>query len=259
MTLLPVFFLCPKSTFSTTAIYECRQDNGSTYQQLTMNTAATKAKLDLLMHGIQSTQHQIEHLKLDCMPDMELSMDSPYFFKDQRIWCENTPAKVGLYHCFMRTTAQNMREHKIFIVVSGNCRHASEELYNMWLDTRHDITVRQFVSCAEIDWLRKATLRHHSRLAARVAQALNLNVDFIEDVSSVDGASMLLPSTSCVTRDIMLTGGLNGCSGYLWALEIQDPTDFLEMSFRLPAEIWGSQRTRCAIISFSPHGTKKTQ
>lgn len=68
------------------------------------------------------------------------------------------------------------------------------------------------VSCAEIDWLRKATLRHHSRLAARVAQALNLNVDFIEDVSSVDGASMLLPSTSCVTRDIMLTGGLNGCS-----------------------------------------------
>jgi len=195
-----------KSTFSTTAIYECRQDNGSTYQQLTMNVAGTKAKLNQIMHRIQSTQHEMDHLKLDCMTDMELHVSSPYFFKDQRSWCENTPAKVGIYHCFMRTTAQNTREHKIFIVVSGYCRHASEELYNMWLDARHDITVRQFVTCAELDWLRKATLRHHSRLAARVAQALNLNVDLIEDVNSVDGASMMLPSTSCVTRDIMLTG-----------------------------------------------------
>ena len=60
--------------------------------------------------------------------------------------------------------------------------------------------------------LRKATIRHHSRLAARVAQVLHLNVDFIEDVNSVDGANMLLPSTSCVTRDIMLTGGITGCN-----------------------------------------------
>ena len=201
-----------KSTFSTIAIYECRQECGSVYQELTKDIVATKAKLNTIMHAIQSTQHKIDHLKMECMPDMELSNESPYFFKDQRSWCENTPCKIGIYHCFMRTTAQHTREHKIFIVVSGYCRHASEELYNMWLDTRHDISVRQFVNCAEIDWLRKATLRHHSRLAARVAQVLHLNVDFIEDVNSVDGANMLLPSTSCVTRDIMLKGGITGCN-----------------------------------------------
>ena len=153
----------------------------------------------------------------------------------------------------------------------------------MWLDARHDITVRQFVTCAELDWLRKATLRHHSRLAARVAQALNLNVDLIEDVNSVDGASMLLPSTSCVTRDIMLTGGLTGysvvytcsaailescksgiifdcfarkASGYSWALEIQDPTASLAMSSRLQAKTWGSQRILCATTSFFLPATK---
>jgi hypothetical protein len=177
-------FPLSKSTFSTIAIYECRQHNASAYQELMMNMAATKAKLNKIMYMIQSTQHQIDHLKLDCMPDMELSIESPYFFKDQRSWCENTPCKNGIYHCFMRTTAKNTREHKIFIVVSGYCRHASEELYNMWLDVRHDITVRQFVTCAELDWLRKATIRHHSRLAARVAQALDMNVDLIEDVNS---------------------------------------------------------------------------
>jgi hypothetical protein len=53
----------------------------------------------------------------------------------------------------------------------------------------------------------KATLRHHSSLAARVEQGLNLNVRFIEDVNVVDSASMLLPSTSVVCRDLALVGG----------------------------------------------------
>ena len=41
----------------------------------------------------------------------------------------------------MRTNTQNIREHKVFIVVSGYCAHATEELYNLWLDARHSITI----------------------------------------------------------------------------------------------------------------------
>jgi hypothetical protein len=100
-----------------------------------------------------------------------------------------------------------MREHKIFIVVTGYCKHASEELHNMWLDARHDITAGPFMACAELDWLRKATLRHHSRLAAHLAQRLNLNVRYIQDVNAVDNVSMLLPSTSCVCRDLAFVNG----------------------------------------------------
>jgi hypothetical protein len=196
-----------KSSFVTTAIYECLQDNGSSFMQLTINIGATTAKLKEIMLEIESSNHETEHLKFDCMPDSDPSTDSQQTFKDQRVWRENTPAKIGVYHCFMRTTAQNMREHKIFIIVSGYCRHASEELHNMWLDARHDITAGQFMACAELDWLRKATLRHHSRLAARVAEGLNLHVRFIEDVNAVDRVCMLLPSTSCVCRDLALVGG----------------------------------------------------
>ena len=196
-----------KCSFFTTAIYECIQDNGSAFLQLTTDMHATTDKLRRIVRTIEASDDETELLKFDCMPDWDAATESQYTFKDQRAWRENAPAKIGVYHCFMRTTAQNRREHKLFIVVSGHCRHASEELHNMWLDARHDITAGQFMKCAELDWLRKATLRHHSRLAARVAQGLNLNVRFIEDVNAVDSASMLLPSTSVVCRDLALVGG----------------------------------------------------
>ena len=194
------------SSFATTAIYECLQDNGCSYQQLTANTGVTLQRLRDVMSTIECADDGTDYLKLDCMPELDANSDRYNIFKDQRAWRENTPAKIGVYHCFMRTTAQNMREHKIFIVVSGYCKHASEELHNMWLDARHDITAGQFLACAELDWLRKATLRHHSRLAAKVADTLNLHVRRIEDVNAVDKVAMLLPSTSVVCRDLALVG-----------------------------------------------------
>jgi hypothetical protein len=190
-----------KSSMSTTAIYECLQDNGASYLRLTSDVAGATRTLAEIISALDQQQVS-EPLSLDCMPDMDFAALTQHTFKDQRTWSENVPAKIGVYHCFMRASAQNMREHKIFIVVSGSCRQASEELYNMWLDARDHITAGQFIACAEVDWLRKATLRHHNRLAARVAQALNLPVRLIEDINSVDSVSMLLPTTNCVTRDI---------------------------------------------------------
>jgi hypothetical protein len=190
-----------KSTMSTTAIYECLPDNGASYLRLTSDVAGATRTLAEIISAIDQQQVS-EPLSLDCMPDMDFTALSQHTFKDQRTWSENVPAKIGVYHCFMRASAQNMREHKIFIVVSGSCRQASEELYNMWLDARNHITAGQFIACAEVDWLRKATLRHHNRLAARVAQALKLPVRLIDDINSVDSVSMLLPTTNCVTRDI---------------------------------------------------------
>lgn len=190
-----------KSSMSTTAIYECIQDHGASYLRLSSDVGETARRLAEIM-GTLEQDSRSEPLNLDCMPEMDFAAMAQHTFKDQRTWRENIPAKIGVYHCFMRTTAQNMREHKIFIVVTGSCRQASEELYNMWLDARDHITAGQFLACAELDWLRKATLRHHNRLAARVAQGLNLPVRYIDDINSVDSCSMVLPTTSCVTRDI---------------------------------------------------------
>jgi len=191
-----------KSSFATTAVYECLPDTAA-FRNLSSDIERAAA---LLMETVRSIDADNEEpLKFDCMPDWENAAVSQ--LKDQRAWRESIPAKIGVYHAFMRTTAQNMREHKLFIVVSGHCRHASEELYNLWLDARETITVKQFMDCAEVDWLRKATLRHHNRLAARLARNLGLNVRYIDDVDAVTSTSALLPTTCSVSRDLVMRRG----------------------------------------------------
>jgi hypothetical protein len=60
---------------------------------------------------------------------------------------------------------------------------------------------------AELDWLRKTTMWHHNRLAARVAKHLDLSVRYLDDVDAVNTTSALLPTTSCVYRDMLLRAG----------------------------------------------------
>lgn len=191
-----------KSSFATTAVYECLPD-AAAFRELSSDVEKAATLLLEMVSSIESDP--AEPLKFDCMPDWENAAVSQ--LKDQRPWRESIPAKIGVYHAFMRTTAQNMREHKLFIIVSGHCRHASEELYNLWLDARESITAKQFMECAEVDWLRKATLRHHNRLAARLARKLNLNVRYIDDVDAVTSTSALLPTTCSVSRDLAAKHG----------------------------------------------------
>jgi hypothetical protein len=65
-----------KSSFVTTAIYECLQDNGSSFLELTTNMSATTAKLREMMENIESRDNETEHLKFDCMPELDASVDS---------------------------------------------------------------------------------------------------------------------------------------------------------------------------------------
>jgi hypothetical protein len=105
-------------------------------------------------HQFLETSLSEKHLNFECMHDWTSLMN----VRDQRAWSDGLPVKMGIYHCFIRTNAQNEREYKVFIVVSGNCRHASEELYKLWLDARDDITITQFMESAEVTWLRQTTL-----------------------------------------------------------------------------------------------------
>jgi hypothetical protein len=199
-----------KSTFGMTAIYEClmspQQAAGQVptpYLQLVSDMQQSTAKLQEVVSDLENSP--LEPLKLDCMPDWENLHQSMHNIRDQREWVENMPGKIGLYHCFMRTNAQNRREHKVFIVISGHCAHASEELYNLWLDARESISAREFMQCAEISWLRQSTMRHHNRLAARVAHKFNLTVRFMTDASAVGPPTdMLLPTTCTVYRDLSM-------------------------------------------------------
>ena len=93
-----------------------------------------------LLEVVRSVEEdEAEPLKFDVMPDW--STTSLAQLQDQRPWRESVPAKIGVYHVFIRSTEQNTRKHKLFIVVSGHCPHASEELYNLW----HTLTPRTLV------------------------------------------------------------------------------------------------------------------
>ena len=97
-----------KSSFSTTAIYECMPaSHGVTpYLQLVTDMKNSTACLQQVINDLQESP--LQPLTLDCMPDWENIQQSIHNIRDQREWVENVPDKIGLYHCFMRTNAQNM-------------------------------------------------------------------------------------------------------------------------------------------------------
>jgi hypothetical protein len=192
-----------KNCFGMTAVYECNSSkHANAYISIMNNLTKTKERMLAVADELREFEDQALPLTLQCMHDWTTTLN----IRDQRGWTEGLPAKMGVYHCFMRTNAQNEREHKVFVVVSGNCRQASEELYNLWLDARDDITVRQFMECAEVAWLRQATLRWLNRVAWRVMTALELSSNAVMlDMEAVGPpVSMLLPTTYTVYNDMYM-------------------------------------------------------
>ena len=204
-----------KKSFAQTTIYQCFANEQNLnaidahslpYLQLVSEFSNTCAKMKEFVQEIEDDGQ--DPLTLDCMPDYE---DANFFehnvsahmWQDNKAWSENIPNKIGLYHCFMRTNAQTAREHQVYIIVSGECKFASEQLYNYWLDARNYISARQFVNCAELNWLRQATARNHNRLAAKLAKKMNLQVQLVKDGAAADSnVNMALPANHTVYCDI---------------------------------------------------------
>jgi hypothetical protein len=70
-----------------------------------------------LLEVVRSVEEdEAEPLKFDVMPDWNASSSAQ--LQDQRPWRESVPAKIGVYHAFIRSTEQNTREHKLFIVAA---------------------------------------------------------------------------------------------------------------------------------------------
>jgi hypothetical protein len=94
---------------------------------------------------------------------------------------------------------------KLFIVVSGSLAHADDELYGLWQDSCTSTTCAQFVLAEETEWLRAATIRNLNRVAAMVAEALELPVTCVidtEDPSRTKRAAH--PTTVTFEHDILL-------------------------------------------------------
>ena len=200
--ILPVSLSC----FAATCIYEVNTASiaSTPYLDLVNNIDDMNDKLMSLVEDMKNDE--CSPLTLNCMADYEnIKQQGQGMVQDECEWREELPAKLGIYHCFMRTNAQNQREHKVFIVISGNCQHATEEIHKLWLDAAETMTAGEFIQCPEVEWLRQTTLRHHNRLAHRVATSMNMSVQSIDDMECVGSQKkMLLPTLSCFYRDMAL-------------------------------------------------------
>jgi hypothetical protein len=126
--------------------------------------------------------------------------------RDSRPWKCDMPKSVGVYHAHVRSRDSGRRHHKLFIIVSGGCRRACEQFYNLNLDLLGNATAHELQSCEEAWWLRRTCTRSRCRTVQLVADALELSVPAIGDVFSFeDGASIPVFTTDTLNHDISET------------------------------------------------------
>jgi len=126
--------------------------------------------------------------------------------RDSRPWKCDMPKSVGVYHAHVRSRDSGRRHHKLFIVVSGGCRRACEQFYNLNLDLLGNATAHELQSCEEAWWLRRTCTRSRCRTVELVSDALKLNVPKAGDIFSFeDNVSIPIPTTDTLSHDISET------------------------------------------------------
>ena len=132
------------------------------------------------------------------------SSDSSSRARDSRAWICDEPATIGIYHAFVRRF-NHPREHRLFIVVTGGCKTACDQLMNMNTDlaTHTGTTAAEVCDSDEVWWLRKLCSRMRARLLHRTADAFSLNIPVMNDVHSFDPSQLMaVANIETCTHDI---------------------------------------------------------
>ena len=159
-------------------------------------------KLETVLSEMRSNTSS--QASLSCMPELRNDDSLLVHYADSVPFNEGLPASVGIYHAFVHSHVSCQREHKFYIVVSGNLTHAGNELYNLWHDCKEHLSCHGFASSEEVHWLRTATIRSLNRVASRIAHGLGLNVRQLKDFEDPNGAMMAIPVTISFKHDIRL-------------------------------------------------------
>jgi hypothetical protein len=205
----------PKTLFACTAMYEVRASEGSAFNACVLHVLAKQEETRAALEGVVARLrgHECREAPgFDCIADEaeDERVEGVLSFlthcrTDRRTWAEQVPSKVGLYHAFVRKSTKDRMEHKLFIIVSGSLAHADEELFRAWQDSCTNTTCAQFVSAEETEWLRAASVRNLNRVAAMVAEALELPVMCVIDTEDPTRTKRAAhPTTVTFENDILL-------------------------------------------------------
>ena len=122
---------------------------------------------------------------------------------DSRHWLPEAPQITGLYHAMVRGFQKDVRQHKLFVGVSGGCSKACDSFYNLMMDVGHEWTCREVAESEECWWLRKACLRSRCAVAKQVADAFGLQIRTQRDVNSYEFDERVgIPTVDTVEFDL---------------------------------------------------------
>jgi hypothetical protein len=124
--------------------------------------------------------------------------------RDSRAWISDEPATIGIYHAFVRRF-NHPREHRLFIVVTGGCKTACDQLMNINTDlaAHTDTTASEVCDSDEVWWLRKLNSRMRARLLHKTADAFGLNIPVMNDIHSYDPSQLMaVVNIETYTHDI---------------------------------------------------------
>lgn len=210
----------PKTLFACTAMYEVRSNDDSSFNALVLRLIGDPEAGRAALQGVISRLRASEcgaAPGFDCISDDDEceAIEGVMSFlahdrSDRRVWAEQVPGKVGLYHAFVRKSTKDRIEHKLFVVVSGSLPFVDDEMYRLWQDSCASSTCAQFVCAEETQWLRAATVRNHNRVAAMVADALELPLMCVidtEDPTKTKRAAH--PTTVTFQHDVFLDSERN--------------------------------------------------
>jgi hypothetical protein len=201
----------PPNLFDCHIAYEILSDTSSNFNDrvlhILLNMQEYKDKLAALMAELQTNSTNVPAFSCMVEEDDEALLDDQLVFAkqscDRKVWDEQKLNKVGIYHAFVRPHTKDSIEHKIFIILSGSVPFLDEEFHRLWQDTNAYTTCQQLLESEEIQYFRAATLRHHNRVAARVADALGLPVRcFIDTEDPSNKKRSAHPTTVTMKNDI---------------------------------------------------------
>lgn len=197
--------------FACSCLYEIKfnEENDNKFNDIVLamlnDMEQTQASLERGLSVITEAAQTTPEARLDCMPSPEETSGGILLqvIKDSRAFAPSPPDHVGIYHAFVHNRVTCAREHRIFLVVQGSLRYAAEELITLFHDCKDHITIRDFMACEELHWLRKATRRNHNRIAKTILDNMGLLADCIRDNDDPGTEPfMCMPATVTFSNDI---------------------------------------------------------
>lgn len=113
------------------------------------------------------------------------------------------PHFVGLYHAYVRGSHRDTRSHRLFIVTSGGCNRLCDTFFNLTVDVRHDMTIKDVLDSEEAWYLRRVNSRNNNKILQRIAKELGIKVNEVADPFTLDQtkADTVLPTTETTLFD----------------------------------------------------------